>query len=545
MGKVCRKSWKLGIFLGLMLLVAGFTFHATTVETQAATNGFRTVKGKTYYYQNGKKYKGWLTLNGKKYFLNTKTGVLLKGWQKNAKGEKRYFNKKNGVMYTGMKKISGKYYYFDYSTGYTKSGFVKSADGKIVRYFSKKNYTMVKGWMTNSKGQKWYFASDGKMYTGMKKISGNYYYFDPSTGAAKSGFITASNGNTRYFRNKYYTMATGWTKTSKGEKRYFAKSNGVMCKGLKSVSGSKYYFDTSTGIAQGGWVTINENKYYFDPSSFKMVTGTKTIDGIVCTFNSSGILTSSYNPNAIDYKFFENDPVPAAQTGTKTLKNYLAGALKPVGQALYVWGGGWNDSTRIGLSTTMQKFYLQQTSSYNYNDYRDLSTTNRAKGFDCSGFVGWSTQQIMRTGIGYTVVSGEIGPYYKEKGWGTWYNQNYLSKTDYKLYPGDVGYDAEHTWIILGQCKDKSAVIVHSTPNAGVQIAGTPTPSGTYDSQAVALAKKYMSKFAGYSKYDYHTSTSNYIRRGNYFRWSSSTLADPDGYKNMTADQILKDLYGF
>ena len=70
MGKVCKKSWIVGIFLGVMLFAAGFAFQATTVDTQAATNGFRTISGKTYYYKNGKIVKGWLTLNGKKYYLN-------------------------------------------------------------------------------------------------------------------------------------------------------------------------------------------------------------------------------------------------------------------------------------------------------------------------------------------------------------------------------------------------------------------------------------------------------------------------------------------
>ena len=98
MGKVCKKSWIAAIFLGVMLFAAGFAFQASTVDAQAATTGFRTVKGKTYYYKNGKKVKGWLTLNGKKYFLNTRTGVLLKGWQRSSRGPKRYFNKKNGVM---------------------------------------------------------------------------------------------------------------------------------------------------------------------------------------------------------------------------------------------------------------------------------------------------------------------------------------------------------------------------------------------------------------------------------------------------------------
>ena len=199
------------------------------------------------------------------------------------------------------------------------------------------------------------------------------------------------------------------------------------------------------------------------------------------------------------------------------------------------------------MKSNWQKFYLSQSSSYNYNNYRDLSTTNRAKGLDCSGFVGWAAYQVMQTrsnvGYGYTVVSGEIGSYYRNTlGWGTVVNQNYLSQHNYKLYPGDIGYDDGHTWIILGQCSDLSAVVLHSTPNAGVQISGTPTPSGTYNSQAVSLAKQYMSKFAGYKKFDYHTSCGNYIRRGNYFRWNA-TLSDPNGYKNMTADQILADLF--
>lgn len=68
-----------------------------------------------------------------------------------------------------MKKIGGKYYYFDIKTGYTKSGFVRSANGAVVRYFQPSNYTMAKGWLKNAKGQKWYFARDGKMYMGLKK----------------------------------------------------------------------------------------------------------------------------------------------------------------------------------------------------------------------------------------------------------------------------------------------------------------------------------------------------------------------------------------
>lgn len=541
MKKVCRKAGLLGILLGLMLFAAGFAVHTTTVDVQAATTtGFRTVNGKTYYYKSGKKVKGWLTLGSNKYFLNTKTGVLLKGWQRSSKGSMRYFDSRTGAMYKGFKKIGGNYYYFKPSTGYTVSGFVKTSS-TVVRYFSSGSYTMATGWMKNSKGEKWYFTpSTGIMYRGLKKIGAYYYYFDGTTGAAKSGFLTAANGNVRYFRGKTYVMATGWLGSSSGKRYYFAKNTGVMYKGFKTVDGKTYYFNPKTGVVTTGWVKENGKTYYINPSTTTITTGTKLIDGKYYVFDSNGVMTGSYTDSS--------NSGPTAPTSARTLKNYLAGALQPVGRALYVWGGGWTDSTRKGVSPTWVSWYNSQTSSYNYNNYRDLTTANRIKGLDCSGFVGWASYQVMHTksgeGGGYTVVSGDIGSYYQNTlKWGRIVNQNYLSQTKWKMQPGDIGYDSGHTWIVLGQCSDKSAVIVHSTPQAGCQIAGTCTPDGDYDSQAVALAQTYMSRYKGYTKYEYHPSCGNYIRRGNYLRWYSSTLSDPDGYKNKTAAQILADLY--
>ena len=98
MRKLSRK-WKLwGLFFVLMFFAAGATVHTTATDVQAATkNGFKTEKGKSYYYQNGQKVKGWLTLNGKKYFFNKSTGVQMKRWAKDSKG-KRYFYNVNGAF---------------------------------------------------------------------------------------------------------------------------------------------------------------------------------------------------------------------------------------------------------------------------------------------------------------------------------------------------------------------------------------------------------------------------------------------------------------
>ena len=409
----CKKFRLWSILLQVMLMAAGFTSHSTSRDVQAATkNGFRTVKGKTYYYKNGKKVKGWLTLNGKKYYFSKSTGVQAKGWVKDKKGRKRYFTSKAGVMVTG--------------------------------------------WLSNSKRQRRYFApSTGYMKTKWLKLGGKTYYLYAKSGVAATGFVKDSKGNIRYF-SKTGIMATGWLTSSSGVKRYFASTsststNGIMAVGFKTINNVTYYFYSGSGAMATGWVenTDKGTKYYFDPTTGAMYTGTQTIDGVTYVFSDTGVCQGEK----------QNDPTPDGNTGSKTIKNYLAGALMPVGKALYVWGGGWNDSTRKGLSDTMTNWYNKWSanpSGYDYNNYRDLSTSNRAKGFDCSGFVGWSAYQVMQTqsgvGYGYTVVSGEIGSYYKGKGWGTIVNQSYLSQNGWELKPGDIGYNDGHTWIVLGQC---------------------------------------------------------------------------------------------
>lgn len=553
MEKSSRKTWLFGVFLVLMLFAAGFTFTTTTVETQAATTtGFEKVGNSIYYYKNGKKVTGWICIAGKKYYMDpNKGGAATTGWTKSRSGYLRYYDRSTGALSTGFTKADGKWYYFDRSTGFSKSGFIKMGTG--YRYFYPSKFYAATGWVTNtSKTKTYYFKTNGYMVTGLVKIGSDYYYFD-SKGVMQKGLVTAG-GYTRYFNTSTGKMVSStWIKDSSGQVRYFSK-NGSILKGLQTVSpgynssSSGTYWFNYQGVAAKGWVTVNGSKYYFDSSTYKAVTGTVVIGGKTMQFDSSGkyqktVTINTSNSSSVNYAYFSNDPKPVSQTGTKTLKNYLAGALKPVGQALYVWGGGWTDSTRVGVSSTMQKWYLTQSSSYNYKNYMDLTTANRVKGFDCSGFVGWAAYQTLRRDS--TVYSGDIGNLYKNRGWGTIVNQNYLSQTDYKLCAGDVGYNPDHTWIVLGQCSDKSAVIVHSTPQAGVQISGTTTPSGNYDSQAVSLATKYMSKYAGYKKYDYHTSSGKYILRGSYLRWNTSTLSDPDGFRNMTADKILKALFGF
>jgi glucan-binding YG repeat protein len=492
-----------GIRLLALVLLSSLFMAFCAVSAGAATkNGFVTENGKTYYYENGKKHTGWLTLGNRKYYFTKSAGVMATGWLTDSKGNKRYFDKSTGVMATGWVSYSG--------------------DNK--RYFSTKNGVMATGWL---------------------KVNSDRFYMDPSTGYALKGFQKIGSYY-RYFYSKSGALARGWLTNSAGEKRYFStsssnKTDGAMNTGFSEIDGKTYYFKTNNGKMVTGWKSINGNRYYFQEDG-SMATGTVNIGGTEYIFSDTGAYISGSGADGGEIGNL------SVSTGEKTIKNYLLGALMPVGKVLYIWGGGWNDANLIGLSSKWTDWYKSQKSSYDYQKYSDLTAANRAKGLDCSGFVGWAAYQVMHktTGehYGYTVVSGEVGGYYSGTlGWGTTMNQNYLSSKGYTLKAGDIGYNSGHVWIVLGQCKDKSVVIVHSTPNAGVQISGTATPKGDSNSEAVALARKYMSRYPGTQKYKYNYSVGNYIPRYNYFRWNRQTLADPDGYMSMYADQILADLF--
>lgn len=534
MKKVLKKLRIVCLLLMLAAVTVGVTAVANPTQVEAATKkGFQKINGKQYYIlQSGAKAKGWLTLKQdgkqKKYYFDTKTGVQKKGWQT----------------------INGGRYYF--------------GSGNLNKC-RQQDLNMAVGWRKDGQGKKRYFTASGRMVTGWYTLSGKKYYFDKKTGIMKTGWlyegkykyyfntktgIMASDvmlkdtkkNITRYF-NKSGRMATGWKTFSSQKKCYFNSApksdrDGAMVHGFKKINGKTYYFLSTDGRKHTGWLTIKStgDKYYLNPKNggVRVENTEMEIDGKTYVFNKEGVSS---------LKGYDN-PDTERPTGNRTIKNYLAGALQPVGQALYVWGGGWNDATRKGVSPVWKQWYNSQDSSYDYKYHK----FEREKGLDCSGFVGWAAYQVMHSksgeGSGYTVVASEVCEEYASNGWGKLISKAELKKSGYHLQAGDVGCNLGHTWIVLGQCADKSAVIVHSTPNAGCQISGTTTPDGDSNSQAVALARKYMSRYPGYNKFNYHPSSGNYLNScTGYFRWNSNTLSDPEGYRNKTADQILADLF--
>lgn len=481
-----QKSRKVFLF-GMLLLLLGILFSGR-MQVQAAQPHFVKTVSATYYMDaNGKFHKGWLVLDGKTYFFDSK-GKMATGWYKDSQNRYRFFDTKTGVMYTGWFVNSAKQYrFFDAKSGIMYTGWYKNSNGQL-RYFNKSSGYMVTGWTGSGKTRRYFNKSSGYMVTGWIGSGKTKRYFDESSGY----------------------MAIGWLSTKDG-KYYFNASTGYMVTGWVSTKGGKYYFNGSTGLMVTGWVATKNGKYYFDPDTGYMATGTKEIDGKECVFSSAGI----FQGYAADLN--------AQPTGTKTIKNLFLAALQPVGSTLYLYGGGHSsDATRVGLNPAW-------AAAYNSGSY--------AAGLDCSGYIGWSVYQVMRKMS--TGWSGSMIDLYVSYGWGKKYN---LSAAKNKFYPGDILAHGDHIWMVLGQCKDGSVVVLHSSGTAGPQIAGT-------GGEAAVLARTYMSKYSGYSKYSYdiycdswNSPYSAYYNSTKLFRWYRSTLADPEGYFYMTADQILQNL---
>lgn len=245
------RQWMKGLMLVCLLLAGCAFFSHSATEVQAATAGFKTVGGRTYYIKSdGSKQKGWLTLGKYKYYFNKTTGVQVKGWL-NVNGQKTYyFTSQKGAMVTGWLTDSR----------------------KRKRYFDPKTGKLTRGWMKNSKGEKYYFTS--------------------GEGIMATGWLKNSKGQKRYFHRTSGVMATGWLKnTSKNISYYFDPETGYMTTGWRRISGKKYYFSTSNGSMATGLKTIDGKKYYFKTDGSMAFSTTVTVSGVTYTISSTGVAT--------------------------------------------------------------------------------------------------------------------------------------------------------------------------------------------------------------------------------------------------------------
>lgn len=230
-----------------------------------------------------------------------------------------------------------------------------------------------------------------------------------------------------------------------------------------------------------------------------------------------------------------------------TIKNLLNIAITPIGQTLFVNGGGWNpeytgpgiETRSLGVSEDWSKFYASQTKEYNpwkfnFSSHRGLDSASYI------AFVMYNALEKVNGRPGYLVSNDELGSYYNSLGIG-----EYSISKNYSSYnPGDIMFNEEHAFIVLGEMPDSSIVILHCN-GTGPKISGTSTKTGNKNSQAHRLAEYYMSKYFGdyYKKYGKLSVPSTYFKQFSKIELNKNIFSDPDGYRDMTAEEILSNIF--
>ncbi len=245
---------------------------------------------------------------------------------------------------------------------------------------------------------------------------------------------------------------------------------------------------------------------------------------------------------ALFISFFLVHPVHAADVG-----ELMRIAAEPIGKCLYVYGGGWNEedtaagkeALNYGISPGWIEFYNKNNSAYDYTKTK----YQIHNGLDCTGYVGWCMYQLYGntySNSGYVYASKDMAEGYKNLFGATIAPASGVK--DFKC--GDIMSKAGHVYIVLGSCSDGSVVFMHASP-PNISLCGTYTPGGKKNSQAIYLAQKYMKEYfyECYKKYPNCSRGTSYLTTYDKISIPTGILADADGYRNMDAEQILRDLF--
>ena len=501
------------------------------VRTTTTAAGWVSSGGRWWYRNADGSYpkSTWKLINGSWYYFES-DGWMATGWKK--LGGEWYYLTSSGAMATGWVKLNGKYYFMNgsgemqHDTWVDNGAYYVNSDGVWVEGKTSQNRAessrtdSAAGWVSGG-GRWWYREADGSYpRNSWKVINGSWYYFDGS------GW-----------------MVTGWLKRASGW-YYLEPGNGNMVTGWRKIGSTWYYLNPTTGKMATGWTTVGGSKYYMNGSG-AMLTDWQNIDGSEYYFYSSGAMAVSTVIGGVEI----GADGKASRTESQaigTLTKFLKTMIQPVGNTLYVWGGGhdaWTDGDglRIGMNPKWKQFYNQQGASYNYTKHR----YEYQNGLDCSGLVSWAVYNTYNTKsnqkeTAYSSTSTGFPAYLTNKGFGS-----HGRVSGGTFTPGDVVSMTGHVWVVLGMCSDGSLVIVHATPPV-VQISGTVNTAGSTNSEAVKLANAYMKKYysdaAG--KYNLCIASKAYVNNVDRFQWSSGSMRDPDGLRNMTAAQVLEKLIG-
>ena len=196
----------------------------------------------------------------------------------------------DGEAVKGLYRIDGDYYYFNTGSGKMmadKTIWVKAdngyglAAGHYVLGTDGKLQVVKNGWLTNDKGQTFYYVNDERV-KGLYEIDGDYYYFNTGSGlltvnktiwVAKSNAYGLAAGNYELGADGKLVVPVlnGWV----GNYYYV---DGEAVKGVYEIDGVYYYFHHASGVLQVSktvWIKA-DNAYGLAAGNYEL-----TADGTV------------------------------------------------------------------------------------------------------------------------------------------------------------------------------------------------------------------------------------------------------------------------
>ncbi|EIF6296494.1 cell wall-binding protein [Clostridium perfringens] len=327
-------------------LTVGTESQNNSVTDENKKDGWQTIGGKTYYFENGKVSTGkkevYDTKNGdyKTYFFNedgalvTYTGIhdYCESWG----GKRKVYVNNKGEVENGWKIIDGKTYYFDQYNGMlTNVHEIDNGDKKEAYLFDNDGVLRKGTGLKEIDGKWYYFNKDNSLETGWKVIDGKTYYFDTYSGRAKGSTRIYDSNHEKYKVYLFnedgalitepgiHTYHEDWG----GERKIYVNNRGEVQSGWQTIDGKTYYFDESNGMVTwvheinendknksylfdkdgvlvkgSGWKEINGNWYYLNNDN-SLLEGWKTIDDRTYYLDKyNGMVNGVYEVNSGDKK---------------------------------------------------------------------------------------------------------------------------------------------------------------------------------------------------------------------------------------------------
>ena len=391
-------------------------------DGRQAKNEIVTINGDSYYFDkdNGRRVTGLQALNNvnHKYFgfyYFDKDGKMVKDDFITENGNLYYFDATgNQPNFVFVSDKAGNWYYindFKATKGFSDPfGFqtefldrsqahyktsVQNLNGQQYYFDPKTGIMVTNRYVSDDKGNWYYFGKDGKALHGFQTVDGSLHYFNNSGQQVKGDFLYydndiyyLDNDNGNPVTNQFVNRDNSW---------YYFGSDGKAVSGFQTINGQNLYFHEYGVQAKGQLVTIDGKTYYFDPNTGdKWVNRSLTLNGTVYNFDSNGVATlktaQTSNRNQFvqgsDQEWYYYDANGKKVTGFQTINKdlyYFNDKGQQVRGAFFTLG----DNQYFANSETgavLRNAFYHDTSTDHYGDF---SETIYYAGNDGAFKTGW------------------------------------------------------------------------------------------------------------------------------------------------------------